>query len=236
VPSHPAFIGRRRDFYIPKTPLRSRNIPNVNTYMNIFYISYIYKPAISSHPKPGLFGTTTLTLLLTGSWISLFMTSEPDLQHILEFLVSWSSWLRQFEIPDFRMFATLRLHRFKIPENHMFAILRLHRFKIPKNRVFAIPRLRRFKILENRVCFAPEKHILRISLNSTFWEWQVFLNSPTLAPRGSGLTPMIRFHENQNFGKKRHPRNVGGDTRHPETPQRFNRGRFRGTTPRHPYK
>jgi hypothetical protein len=29
-----------------------------------FYISYIYKPATSSHAKPGLFETTTLTLLL----------------------------------------------------------------------------------------------------------------------------------------------------------------------------
>jgi hypothetical protein len=143
----PPFIGRRRDFYIPKTPLRPKNIPNVNTYINVFYISYIYKSATSSHPKPGLFETTTLTLLLTGSRISLFVTSEPDLQHILEFPVSWSSWLRQFEIPDFRMFATPRLHRFKIPENRMFAIPRLQRFKIPVN----------------RECFAPEKHILRIS-------------------------------------------------------------------------
>jgi hypothetical protein len=63
----PPFIGRRRDFYIPKTPLHSKNIPNVNTYMNVFFISYIYKPASSSHPKPGLFETTTLTLLLTCS-------------------------------------------------------------------------------------------------------------------------------------------------------------------------
>jgi hypothetical protein len=195
----PPFIGRRRDFYIPKTPSRSKNIPNVNTYMNVFYISYIYKPATSSHPKPGLFGTTTLTSLLTGSWISLFVTSEPDLPHILEFPVSWSSWFRQFEIPDIRMFATPRLHRFKIPKNRMFTIPRLHRFKIPKNRMFAIPRLCRFKIPENRECFAPEKHILRILLNSTFRGWQVFLNSPTLAPRGSRLTPTIRFHENQNF-------------------------------------
>jgi hypothetical protein len=169
--------------------------------MKVFYISYIYKPAISSHPKPGLFGMATLTLLLTGSCISLFVTSEPDLQHILEFPVSWSSWLRQFEIPDFRMFATPRLHRFKIPENRMFAIPRLRRFKIPENRLFVILKLRRFKIPENRECSVPGKHILRIPLNSTFRGWQVFLNSPTLAPRGSGLTPTIRFHENQNFGK-----------------------------------
>jgi hypothetical protein len=63
----PPFIGRRRDFYIPKTPLSSMNIPNVNTYMNVFFISYIYKSATGSQSKPGLSGMTTLTLLLTGS-------------------------------------------------------------------------------------------------------------------------------------------------------------------------
>jgi hypothetical protein len=48
------FIGRRRDFYIPNVSSNPRNIPNVNTYMNVFYISYIYKPATSSHAKPEL--------------------------------------------------------------------------------------------------------------------------------------------------------------------------------------
>jgi hypothetical protein len=58
----PPFIGRRRDFYIPKIPSNLWNIPSVNTYMNVFYIprfagliSHIYKPATSSHAKPGLF-------------------------------------------------------------------------------------------------------------------------------------------------------------------------------------
>jgi hypothetical protein len=58
---HAPFIGRRRDFYIPKTPSSLKNIPSVNMYMNVFYISYIYKPATSSHTKPGLFETTYLT-------------------------------------------------------------------------------------------------------------------------------------------------------------------------------
>jgi hypothetical protein len=34
----PPFIGRRRDFYILKITLNPRNIPNVNMYMNVFYI------------------------------------------------------------------------------------------------------------------------------------------------------------------------------------------------------
>jgi hypothetical protein len=61
------FIGRQRDFYILKTPSNSKNIPSVNMFMNVFYISYIYKPATSSHTKPGLFEMTSLTLLLAGS-------------------------------------------------------------------------------------------------------------------------------------------------------------------------
>jgi hypothetical protein len=87
----PPFIGRRRDFYIPKTTSNSKNIPNVNTYKNVFFISYIYKPATSSHSKLRLFGTTTLTLLLTGSWISPFATPEPDFRQIPEFAISRSS-------------------------------------------------------------------------------------------------------------------------------------------------
>jgi hypothetical protein len=60
----PPFIRRRRDFYIPKKTSSLRNIPGVNMYMNVFYISYIYKPATSSHTKPRLFEMTSLTCFL----------------------------------------------------------------------------------------------------------------------------------------------------------------------------
>jgi hypothetical protein len=57
----PPFIGRQRDFNLQKIPSNIRNIPSVNTYMNVFYISWfaglishIYKPATSSHVKPRL--------------------------------------------------------------------------------------------------------------------------------------------------------------------------------------
>jgi hypothetical protein len=67
----PPFIGRRRDFYISRLHSNLRNIPNVNMYMNIFYIpwfaeliSYIYKPATRSHLEPRL-----LALLL---WLGPF--------------------------------------------------------------------------------------------------------------------------------------------------------------------
>jgi hypothetical protein len=34
----PPFIGRRRDFYIPRIASNLENIPSVNTYINVFYI------------------------------------------------------------------------------------------------------------------------------------------------------------------------------------------------------
>jgi hypothetical protein len=123
----PPFIGRRRDFYIPKTPSNSRNIPSVNMYMNVFYISYIYKPATSSHTEPGLFETMSLTLLLTDSWISPFrkssraVTSEFDLQQIPEFRRHLISWFCRFMPLGLRDFATLKLRRFKIPDLREFA-------------------------------------------------------------------------------------------------------------------
>jgi hypothetical protein len=140
----------------------------VNTYMNVFYISYIYKPATSSHTKPGLFETMSLTLLLTDSWIFPFrksscaVTSELNLQHIPEFHrppISWfcrfltsglhefsTSKLRRFGIPDLRTFATSELCKFKIPDLRTFATSELRRFKIPDLRTFATSELRRFKI------------------------------------------------------------------------------------------
>jgi hypothetical protein len=35
----PPFIGRQRDFYIPKMSPNLWNIPNGNVYMTVFYIS-----------------------------------------------------------------------------------------------------------------------------------------------------------------------------------------------------
>jgi hypothetical protein len=110
---HAPFIGRRRDFYIPKTPSNLKNIPSVNMYMNVFYISYIYKPATSSHTKPGLFETTSLTWLLTDSWISPFRkssyaaTSELELQQISEFRRLPISWFCRFMTSGLHRFATL---------------------------------------------------------------------------------------------------------------------------------
>jgi hypothetical protein len=108
----PPFIGRRRDFYILKVPSNPRNIRNVNTYMNVFCISYIYKLATSSHTKPGLFEATSLTWLLAGSRVSPFRkssyaaTSELELQRTPEFRRLPISWFRRFMTPGLHRFAT----------------------------------------------------------------------------------------------------------------------------------
>jgi hypothetical protein len=136
--------------------------------MNVFYISYIYKPATNSHTKPGLFETTSLTWLLTDSRISPFRkssyatTSELDLHQIPEFRrlsISWfcrfmtsglhkfaTSELRRSEILDLRKFTTSEPRRFKVPDLRKFATSEPRRFKIPYLRRFEIPELRRFKI------------------------------------------------------------------------------------------
>jgi hypothetical protein len=141
------FIGRRRDFYIPKTSSNSKNIPSVNMYMNVFYNSYIYKPATSSHTKPGLFETTSLTLLLTDSWISptrkssYVTTSELELWQIPELRRSPNSWVRRFTTPGLHRFATSGLHRSKIPNLHEFMT---PSFAGPRFQALAGSRLRSF--------------------------------------------------------------------------------------------
>jgi hypothetical protein len=58
--------------------------------------------------------------------------------------------------------------------------------------------IREFGASKNREFPGPEKYVSRTLSNLSFRGWRVFLNSPTLAPRGSGLTPTIWFHE--SFG------------------------------------
>jgi hypothetical protein len=261
----PPFIGRRRDFYIPNVPSNLRNIPNVNTYMNVFCISYIYKSATSSHVNPDFWGNVfdlasywfmsplsieTFTRHNPRIWSSVdsrisqipisefrrfripdffwFVTSGlrrfkiPDLQRFV------TSGLRRFKIPDLRRFATAGLRRFKIPHLRRFATLGLRRFKISVLHRFATSGLRRFKIPDLRrfatsgfagsrfqifadsrlrgfagsrfQIFAmfshPENSFHESRQTRRFEGHRFLLNSPTLAPRGSGLTPPIRFHEN----------------------------------------
>jgi hypothetical protein len=129
----PPFIGRRRDFYISKIPSNQKNIPNVNTYMNVFYISYIYKPATSSHVKPGLLrqrlglgfllfvnllfiGTFTRYNLRTWSSVD-FRFSHipiPDCDFgTLQVQDSWSLQIRDFEASHVQGSRSSQVHDFR---------------------------------------------------------------------------------------------------------------------------
>jgi hypothetical protein len=131
-------------------------------YMNVFYISYIYKPATSSHTKSGLFEMTSLTWLLADSRISSFRKSscaatfELDLQQIPEFRRLPISWFCRFMTSGLHKFATSELRRFEIPYLRKFATSDLHRFEIPDLRRFATSGLRRFKIPDLRKFEIPE--------------------------------------------------------------------------------
>jgi hypothetical protein len=103
----PPFIGRRGDFYIPRLPSNLENISNVNMSMNVFYIpwfagliSYIYKPATSSHFKPGLFETTSLTWLPRISEVSFTKIYHSSRLPNRGFPKFAGSWLLEFhQIP-----------------------------------------------------------------------------------------------------------------------------------------
>jgi hypothetical protein len=143
--------------------------------MNVFYISYIYKPVTSSHIKPRLFETPSLTWLPTDSWISPFRKSsyvvifELELQQIPELRRFPISWFRKFMTSGLHRFTTLGashvqdsrssqvrdselrksraldLHKFAISELHRFKIPDLHRFKIPENSFHEFRKTRRFE-------------------------------------------------------------------------------------------
>jgi hypothetical protein len=107
-----------------------------------------------------------------------------------------TSGLRRFKILDLHRFATSGLCRFKIPDLHRFATSGLSRFKIPDLHRFATSGLRRFKSSYLHRVNHPENSFHEFRQTRRFEGDRFFLNSPTLAPRGSGLTSTIRFHEN----------------------------------------
>jgi hypothetical protein len=69
----PPFIGRRRDFYIPKVPSNLWNIPNVNSYMNVFYISYITSLLLVHTSNAGFRGNV---FDLASHWFASFLFTQ----------------------------------------------------------------------------------------------------------------------------------------------------------------
>jgi hypothetical protein len=107
-----------------------------------------------------------------------------------------TSELCRFMTPCLHRFATSGIRKFMIPDLHRFVTSGLCRFKIPDLHRFATSRLRRFKILNLHRINHPESLFHDFRQTRRFKGGSFFLNSPTLAPRGSGLTPTIRFYEN----------------------------------------
>jgi hypothetical protein len=208
----PPFIGRRRDFYIPKTPSSSKNIPNVNTYMNVF----------SSHTFTSLPLVHTLNpdFLRRHLWLCFLLVCESPRSGNLH--VPWLSNSSSIILPNFTDSRSSRLCRFMGSSLwlRVFTNSRPRSFAGPRFQAIARTRLRGFESsglqttahshLRDFASFRLQIHAIslslktysRISWTSTFRGWQVFLNSPTLAPRGSGLTLMIRFHEHFRISVK----------------------------------
>jgi hypothetical protein len=129
--------------------------------------------------------------------------------------------LSAVEVPGFRVFMTSPLHRIKIPELCTFANSRLRRSRTSWIREFP----------------APEKHTLRVPLDCDVSRVMCFPEFPNTSPSGKRVDsddPIPRTF--RKFSKKRHPRNVGGDTRHSRSQRRLNRGALRETAPPRPYK
>jgi hypothetical protein len=163
---------------MPITPSTSENIPSVNTYMIVFSTKHIYKSATSSHSKPELFGTTTLTLLLprVRGCLRKKLTNQ-----VFNRFPNWPlllSWFAHAHVPDSRTGSSTdsRISRspkfgpstVEIPGFRVFVTPPPRRIKIPELYTFANSRLHRFQASENREFPAPEKHALRTLLSPTF--------------------------------------------------------------------
>jgi hypothetical protein len=196
----PPFIGRRRDFYIPRIPSNLENIPSVNTYMNAFYIpwfagliSYIYKPATSSHFQPrlskwrlwlGLFPDSqsffpkiithrdSRTEVPSDSWIS----QVPNLLNLTKFQLSWNI---QKTFKPIRLLFSCIIRR----SAKCVVFIRMSSWMLP------LSRNNIFHVEDNLWHFSRIRQIWR------FKDERFLPNSPTLDTWGSGLTPTIRFPE-----------------------------------------
>jgi hypothetical protein len=91
-----------------------------------------YKPATSSHVKPGHSEVASLTWPLLD-----FRTSHPQLPNFEDL----NPPVRRSEIPDLCRFMTPELRRFMILDLRGFMIPALHRFMASDLRRFMIPAL-----------------------------------------------------------------------------------------------
>jgi hypothetical protein len=123
-------------------------------------------------------------------------------------------------------FATSGPRRFNTPSYCAFATPRLREFGSPACRALVTSRLREFQT-QIFVSSLPLKTCITNFINLDVSRVTGFPEFPNTSPSGKRVDsddPIPRTF--RNFSKKRHPRNVGGDTRHPATSQRSNRGTF----------
>jgi hypothetical protein len=147
--------------------------------------------------------------------------------------------VRDFAGSRFQTFACSRLQGFADSRFPKIACSRPRGFTGPRFLKIACPRLQgftgsRFLKIANAL---PLKTYLKNFVKLDVSRVAGFPEFPNTSPSGKQVysdDPIPRTF--WKFSKKCHPRNVGGDTRHPETSQRSNRGRFRGTTLLRPYK
>jgi hypothetical protein len=151
---------------------------------------------------------TSLTLLLASSWISPLekfsrtVTPELVLRHTPEF-----HRFPKFVVPQVRGFKSSRIRDFEASQ--------IQDFKpscVRDSEASWVSDSRSSRVRDSETSWVSDSRSSRvlcswkltsqISLTSTFRGWHVFLNSPTLAPWGSRLTPTIRFHEHFRISVK----------------------------------
>jgi hypothetical protein len=140
-------------------------------------LSYIYKPATSSHAKPGLFETTTLTLLLASLWIfpfrkpsrtvtpELVLHHTPEFQRFPKFMAPQVHGFESSRICDFEASQVQDSEPSRVRDSEASRVRDSKRIRDSETSWVPDSRSSRF--------LCPWKHISRISWTSTFRGWQV---------------------------------------------------------------
>jgi hypothetical protein len=170
----PPFIGRRRDFYIPKTPSSSKNIPNVNTYKNVFS-SHIFTSLPLVHtPNPDFLGWQL--------WLCFPLVREFPVRDFRNRLLADS---RIFRPPKFVTSPVWDSRGSHVRDSETSQAQDSWKSRVRDSEASQV----QDSWKSHAPC--PWKHISRTSLNSTFRGWRVFLNSPTLLGTQSSLVTVI---------------------------------------------